>query len=89
MSVYSMMFMGMAPLGAVVSGVTAARWGAPATVAGAGIVCMAAAAVFGWRLPNLRTAARRLIDAAQMAGGVPPQSAIGGGVAIETGNEVA
>jgi MFS family permease len=42
-SVYSMMFMGMAPLGAVLSGVTAARWGAPATVAGGGIVCMAAA----------------------------------------------
>jgi hypothetical protein len=34
MSGYSMMFMGMAPPGAVVSGVTAARWGAPATVAG-------------------------------------------------------
>jgi MFS family permease len=69
MSVYSMMFMGMAPLGAVLSGVTAARWGVPATVAGGGIVCMAAAAVFGWRWPGLRSEARQLI-AAQMAGGV-------------------
>jgi len=88
MSVYSMMFMGMAPLGAVVSGVTAARWGAPATVAGSGLICMAAAAVFGWRWPRLRTQARRLLDAARMAG-VPPHSATAGGLAIETGDEVA
>jgi MFS family permease len=32
MSVYSMMFMGMAPIGALLAGVTAGRWGAPATV---------------------------------------------------------
>jgi MFS family permease len=83
MSVYSMMFMGMAPVGAVLSGVTAERWGAPATVAGGGIVCMVAGVVFGWRLPGLRTEARRLIDAAQMAGGVPPQSAIGGSVVVK------
>ena len=83
MSVYSMMFMGMAPLGAVVSGVTAARWGAPATVAGGGVICMAAAAIFGWRWPGLRTDALRLIDAAQMAGGVPPQSGAGGSLALK------
>jgi MFS family permease len=69
MSVYSMMFMGMAPFGAALSGVTAARWGAPATVAAGGVICIAAAAVFGWRWPALRIEARRLIDAAQMAGG--------------------
>jgi len=68
MSVYSMMFMGMAPVGAVLSGLTADRWGAPATIAVGGAVCMAAAAVFGRRLPGLRTEARRLIAAAQMAG---------------------
>jgi MFS family permease len=83
MSVYAMMFMGMAPLGAVLSGVTAARWGAPATVAGGGIVCIAAAAVFGWRWPGLRGEARRLIAAAQMAGGVPPQSGAGGSLAVK------
>jgi MFS family permease len=83
MSVYSMMFMGMAPLGAVLSGVTAARWGAPATIAGGGVICMAAAAVFGWRLPGLRTHARRLIAAAQMAGGVPPQSGTGGSLVVK------
>jgi len=83
MSVYSMMFMGMAPLGAVLSGTAAARWGAPVTVAGGGIVCMAAAAIFWWRWPNLRVEARRLIAAAQAAGGVPPQSATGGSLVLK------
>ena len=83
MSVYSMMFMGMAPLGAVLSGVAAGRWGAPVTVAVGGIVCVAAAAIFGWRWPELRSEARRLIAAAQMAGGVPPQVATGGSVAVK------
>jgi MFS family permease len=66
MSVYSMMFMGMAPIGALVAGVTAGRWGAPATVAGGGVVCIIAAAVFGFRWPGLRAGARELIAAAQM-----------------------
>jgi MFS family permease len=66
MSVYSMMFMGMAPFGAALSGVFAARWGAPATVAGGGVICMVAAAIFGWRWPGLRAQARRLIAAAKM-----------------------
>ena len=44
---------------------------------------MAAAAVFGWRLPGLRTDARRLIAAAQMAGGVPPQSGNGGSLVLK------
>ena len=65
MSVYSMMFMGMAPIGALLAGVAAGRWGAPATVAGGGGVCIAAAAVFGLRWPNLRAGARELIAAAQ------------------------
>jgi len=83
MSVYSMMFMGMAPLGAVLSGFAAGRFGAPATIAGGGVICMAAAAIFGWRLPGLRTEARRLIAAAQMAGGVPPQSGTGGSLVLK------
>ena len=66
MSVYSMMFMGMAPIGALLAGVTAGRWGAPATVAGGGVVCMLAATVFGFRWPALRAGARELIAAAQM-----------------------
>jgi MFS family permease len=83
MSVYSMMFMGMAPIGALLSGVAAGRWGAPATVAGGGVICIFGAAVFGLRLPGLRAEARQLIAAAQMAGGDPPQEATGGSLVMK------
>ena len=83
MSVYSMMFMGMAPIGALLAGVAAARFGAPATVAGGGVICILGAAVFGFRLPGLRAEARRLIAAAQMAGGDPPQEATGGSLVLK------
>src|SRR6185503_4599037 len=46
MAVYSIMFMGMAPLGVLISGWVAERVGAPATVAIGGFVCVIAAAVF-------------------------------------------
>jgi MFS family permease len=69
MSVYSMMFMGMAPIGALLSGVAAGRWGAPVTVAAAGVICMLGAAAFSFRLPGLRAETRQLIAAADIAGG--------------------
>jgi MFS family permease len=72
MAVYSMMFMGMAPFGALWSGWTAERIGAPETVAIGGVVCLIAAAVFGARLPSLRGEARELIVAQGFAGGDPP-----------------
>ena len=83
MSVYSMMFMGMAPIGSLLAGAAASRFGAPFTVATAGVICMAAAAIFWSRLPNLRPHVRRLIVAQQMAGGDPPQEMTGGSVEIE------
>jgi MFS family permease len=83
MSVYSMMFMGMAPMGALLAGVAAGRWGAPATVAGGGVICMLAAAAFGLRLPGLRPEARRLMAAARMAPGDAPQEATGSGLAVK------
>ena len=83
MSVYSMMFMGMAPIGSFLAGVAADRVGAPWTVASGGIVCMAAAGVFWLRLPQIRTHARRLIVAQQMAAGHPPEEMTGGSVAME------
>ncbi|HEY1341232.1 MAG TPA: MFS transporter, partial [Bryobacteraceae bacterium] len=82
MSVYSMMFMGMAPIGSLIAGTAAGRFGAPATVAGGGILCMAAAAVFWRKLPQIRTEVRQLIVAQQMAGGDPPQEMTGGGLAL-------
>jgi len=71
MSVYSMMFMGMAPIGSLLAGAAAQRAGAPATVAAAGAICMAAAAAFRMWLPRIRVGARSLIAAQQMAGGPP------------------
>ncbi len=77
MAVYSMMFMGMAPLGALIAGALAAPLGAPATVAIGGVVCIAGGLVFGARLPALRGPARELIVAQQPSAGGPPDDAIG------------
>ncbi len=66
MSVYSMMFMGMAPIGSLLSGAAADRLGAPATVAAGGVICMAAAGVFAIFLPRIRVHARRLIQEQQV-----------------------
>jgi MFS family permease len=72
MSAYSMMFMGMAPLGALFSGVMADRLGAPLTVAIGGVGCLVGASIFMRNLPNFHVAARELIIAQGMAGGEPP-----------------
>jgi len=73
MSVYSMMFMGMAPFGAFFGGALAHRIGAPITVAIGGVACVGGAIWFGRALPELRIEARRLIIAQGMAGGEPAQ----------------
>jgi MFS family permease len=77
MAVYSMMFMGMAPFGALWAGTVAERIGAPETIRIGGVVCIAAAAVFGARLPALRGEARALIVAQGLAGGDPPAEVTG------------
>jgi len=78
MSVYSMMFMGMAPFGALMGGALADRLGAPLTVAAGAVACMGGAAWFGWNLPKIRVDARRLILAQAMAGGEPPEEVTAG-----------
>jgi MFS family permease len=77
MSIYSMMFMGMAPFGALMAGAIAHRLDAPQTVALGGAACLVGAAVFGVRLQAFRTAAREIILALQPAGGEPPAAATG------------
>src|SRR4051812_41760437 len=77
MSVYSMMFMGMAPFGALLAGVLAQRLGAPATVAAGGAACIVGAAVFRLRLPALRAEGHRLVVAQEAAGGDPPEERTG------------
>lgn len=76
MSVYSMMFMGMAPMGALMAGALAGPLGAPATVAIGGMACIVGGLVFGARLPTLRGPARELIVAQQVSAGAPPDDAI-------------
>jgi MFS family permease len=71
MSVYSMVFMGMAPFGALLAGVAADRVGAPWTVTGSGIVCMTAAVVYWTQLARIRGPARQLIAAQQAANADP------------------
>ena len=73
MALYSMMFMGMAPFGALFGGALANRVGAPVTIEIGGVACIAGAIWFGRRLPKLRIEARRLIVAQGMAGGEPAQ----------------
>ena len=74
MSLYSMMFIGMGPIGAFVGGVVAARIGAPWTVAIGGVTCLAGGTIFARRLPAMRAVARQLILAQGMGTGEPPAS---------------
>lgn len=73
MSVYSMMYMGMAPFGAFFGGAMAHRFGAPITVAIGGIACVTGSFLFWRALPDLSIEARRLIVAQGLSGGEPPQ----------------
>jgi MFS family permease len=73
MSVYSMMFMGMAPFGALLGGIVADKLGAALAVGIGGVAAMGGALIFGLRLPKMRGEARRLIIAQQMVGGEPVQ----------------
>jgi MFS family permease len=74
MAVYSMMFMGMAPLGALMAGSLASPIGAPATVAVGGVACVVGGVVFGLHLPALRGPARALLATQQVTAGAPPDS---------------
>ena len=76
MSVYSMMFMGMAPLGALIAGALAAPLGAPLTVCAGGAACIIGGLVFGGRLRTLRGPARDLIIAQQVSAGGPPEEGL-------------
>ena len=73
MAVYSMMFMGMAPFGALSAGSIAHNIGAPWTVAIGGIISAVGGIIFGVFWPQLRSTARELIVAQQMTGGAPAQ----------------
>jgi len=73
MAVYSMMFMGLAPVGALLGGALSDRLGAPWTVAIGGLASVFGAWWFSLQLPKVRAEARRLIIAQAMAGGEPAE----------------
>jgi hypothetical protein len=66
-----MMFMGMAPFGALLGGAIADHFGAPRTVAIGGIASVFGAIAFWKALPSFRVEARELILAQGVAGGEP------------------
>ncbi|MEQ1763348.1 MAG: MFS transporter [Pyrinomonadaceae bacterium] len=76
MSVYSMMFMGLAPLGSLMAGTIAGFIGPPLTVAIGGSICVIGAAIFALRLPVIGPQGREMIVAMQMSGGEPASKAI-------------
>ena len=73
MAVYSMMFMGLAPLGALMGGALSDRLGAPWTVAIGGFASVIGAWWFSLQLPRIRVEARKLIIAQAMTGGEPAE----------------
>ncbi|MHB8652239.1 MAG: MFS transporter [Terriglobia bacterium] len=83
MAVYSMMFMGMAPFGALVAGAMANHIGAPITVALGGLACLSGGLVFGAQWPNMRGEARQLIVAQGMLSGEPPAEMSSQAVSME------
>ena len=66
-----MMFMGMAPFGALLAGLLAGRLGAPAAVAAGGVACIAGAIAFAIEVAGLRVAGRQLLMSQEMAAGEP------------------
>jgi transmembrane secretion effector len=74
LAVYSMMFMGMAPIGALLAGAEAKRIGAPLTVGIGGFGAILGAIFFARSLPKFRIEARELLIASGMAAGQSPES---------------
>ena len=75
MSLFTMAFLGMAPLGSLAAGSLAHHIGAPATLFAGGVASLAAAAVFARQLPRLREhmhpiyVQQGLLDAAPVVAG--------------------
>jgi len=73
MAVYSMMFMGLAPIGALLGGALSDSLGAPRTVAIGGLAAALGAWWFSKQLPKVRAEARQLLMAQAMVGGEPAE----------------
>jgi MFS family permease len=61
MSVYSMMYIGVGPVGAMVAGFAADTFGARLTILAGAAICAAASVAFALRLPAIRPVASQLV----------------------------
>jgi len=77
MALYSMMFMGMAPVGALLGGALSDHLTAPLTVAIGGFASVMGAWWFAVQLPKIRVEARQLIMAQAAAGAEPAEMPAG------------
>ena len=71
MSFYTLSILGMNPIGSLLAGSVAAKLGVPATMLGAGAICLAGAVWFYWKLPEIR----RVIRPIYRELGILPQTA--------------
>jgi MFS family permease len=83
MSLYTMSFMGMAPLGSLLAGFIAFHIGAPHTILISGTFCLFAAAIFSRQLPEIRKAIHPIF----VRKGILPQVASGIGTAAQLSAE--
>ena len=65
MSFYTLAILGMNPIGSLLAGAVAARIGVPATMIWAGAICLAGAAWFYWKLPEIRRVIRPIYPGAR------------------------
>jgi MFS family permease len=78
MSLYSMMFLGMMPLGSLLAGAIAEHIGAPITVAIGGVASVVGGAIFYRQWPAMRAPARELVAAQGMMPPIIPPSDVSG-----------
>jgi hypothetical protein len=71
MSVYSMMYMGIGPFGAMAAGFAADNFGARLTILGGALLCLVASGFFALQVPAIRPMARKLVHDQRAINEVP------------------
>ena len=85
MSLYAVAFLGTAPLGSLLAGGIAERFGAPTALVVAGLGALASTLIFSRRLPQLREQIRPIYTSLGILPGIKPEAATG----VETTAELA
>ncbi len=63
-SAYSMMYMGMMPIGSMAAGIIAEHVGARETVSAGGVICLIGSVIYASRLSEIRAEARKMVQSA-------------------------